>query len=310
MQVAAASIPVVDASQLALPSGGSPCFERLNRLAWRSGFSVSCYGTNISVRTNVPRYLESLCDLLPPSGTPCRDEVVDVMISLWAPAAHLARDDRTRRFTLLYVNDALVARDLDPDAVLRSFERQVQLGVAASCPDRVFVHAGVVGWQGTAILLPGASGRGKSELVRALLRRGATLYSDEYAVIGPDADVEPFARALALRSRSTGKRTRVAPSAIGARVATGPPIAVGLVLFTRYEAGARWNPRRLSPAEVTVGLIENAVAARIAPERVLECVSRVARAAPGLTTCRGDARGAARQVLRALEATSAQPVYV
>lgn len=295
-----ASVAFVDAPALPSPAGGSPCYQRLSRLAWTAGFSVSCYGVNVSVRSNAAWCLERLCDLLPPGCSACRGSVVDSMVSVWVPKPRSGRGDRTRRFALLYVNDALVARDLDLAVVLRSFERQMQLGVATSAPDRVFVHAGVVGWGGRAMVMPGPSGCGKSELVCALLRRGARLYSDEYAVITADGLVEPFARPPVLRRGPTG-RTRIAAATIAARGAREVPIPVGLVLFTRYEGGARWNPRRLSPAEVTVGLIENAVAARIAPARVLASASLIARAAPGLRTRRGDAAGASRRALRALD---------
>src|SRR4051812_15498788 len=52
--------------------------------------------------------------------------------------------------------------------------------VAERAPDHLFVHAGVVGWEGRAIVMPGASFAGKTTLVQAWLEAGATYYSDEF----------------------------------------------------------------------------------------------------------------------------------
>ena len=41
--------------------------------------------------------------------------------------------------------------------------------VAERAPDHLFVHAGVVGWEGGAIVMPGASFAGKTTLVQAWL---------------------------------------------------------------------------------------------------------------------------------------------
>jgi len=57
---------------------------------------------------------------------------------------------------------------------------------------RVFVHAGVVAWQGRAVLIPGRTLSGKSWLVRALVRAGAEYYSDEFAVLDARGRVHPY----------------------------------------------------------------------------------------------------------------------
>jgi predicted ATPase len=44
--------------------------------------------------------------------------------------------------------------------------------VATEAPRRVFVHAGVVGWKGQAILVPGRSYSGKTTLIAALMKAG------------------------------------------------------------------------------------------------------------------------------------------
>ena len=69
------------------------------------------------------------------------------------------------------------------DLILDTLESDLQLHVAEQARRRLFVHAGVVGWKGRAIVIPGRSFTGKTTLVAELVRAGASYYSDEYALI-------------------------------------------------------------------------------------------------------------------------------
>lgn len=85
--------------------------------------------------------------------------------------------------------DAAVLGTLDRIvmAVLRTLDRRGILGT----------HAGVVSFGGQAALLAGPSGRGKSTLSLALLLQGASLLTDEMALIDPGGPtVLPYPRAL------------------------------------------------------------------------------------------------------------------
>jgi hypothetical protein len=62
-----------------------------------------------------------------------------------------------------------------------------------------FLYAGVVAWQGHAIVFPGRSLSGKTTLVREMLRLGATYYSDEFAVVDNSGLVHSFPRPLGIR---------------------------------------------------------------------------------------------------------------
>jgi hypothetical protein len=292
------AIRVVGSDQLALPAGGTPCFEKLNRLPWKQGFSFSSHGVAISVRSNAPRYLDGLRALLPAGAVGHSGLSVDLIFSLWVPTTPSGRG--VRQFALLYLNDGLLARDLDPQRVVHGFDQHARLAIAAFARDRVFVHAGVVGWRGRAVVLPGSSHSGKSELVRALLALGATYYSDEYAIIGPTGEVEPYPRPLSIRRNGTGQPYKLVPEQLGAQVGAAP-LPVGLLLFSRYDPDGRWQPRRLSPAEAAVGLIGNAVAARVSPGLVLRQVSALSRSVPAFETLRGEAEQVAALVLRAAE---------
>jgi hypothetical protein len=289
-----ASIRVVDVGQLAMPAGGTPCFEKLNRLHWTHGFSFLSHGVAISVRSNAPRYLDMLSTRLPPGSAGFPGSRADVIFSLWVPAT--PSGPGARHFTLLYRNDGLVARDLDTQRVIHFFDQHTRLTVAALARDRVFVHAGVVGWKGRAVILPGPSRSGKSELVRALLGLGATYYSDEYAIIGPAGEVEPYLRPLSIRRGGADQRDTIVPARAGATA-----LPAGLLLFSRYHPDARWQPRRLSPAEAAVALISNAVAAQVSPQLVLRQASTLSRLVPAVQTPRGEAHQAAALVLQAID---------
>ena len=194
------------------------------------------------------------------------------------------RDPGIRRFNLVYVNEARLARSLQLDDVLRALESDLAHYVAEHARGRLFLHAGVVGWQGRAVVIPGASMSGKSSLVAALLEAGATYYSDEYAVLDGRGRVHAYPRPLALRDGAaavTAARPRRS-------------LRLGLVLVTRYSAGTRWRPRRLSPGRAGIEMLAHTVAARRRPASALRTLARALVSARALKGPRGDAAEVAR----------------
>ncbi len=102
---------------------------------------------------------------------------------------------------------------MDLEQVMRALESDLQITVALNAKNRLFVHAGVVGWRSQAILIPGRTFSGKSTLVEALVRAGATYYSDEFAVLDSKGRVHPYTRPLSLRENDA-KARRVAAEEI------------------------------------------------------------------------------------------------
>ena len=88
----------------------------------------------------------------------------------------------------------------DPEsAANRLFHAAIKLLMAAR-PDLLWIHGGVVARDERATLLCGPSGAGKSTLVSALIARGWTYFSDEFAVVDPhNATVFPFPIAPSMR---------------------------------------------------------------------------------------------------------------
>jgi hypothetical protein len=235
-----------------------------------------------------PDALQGVVDVLPPGWKPATKPVVDRLYSLVAGDA--APRGQTRRYTLLYEGAARLARTMDHDAVVEALERDLSLYVAEYARGLLFVHAGVVSWQGRAIVLPGPSYTGKSTLVAALLRAGATYYSDEFAVFDRRGRVHPFPRPLSLREQPGGRPKRYAIDALEGGAGT-KPLPVGLVAMTRYRDGARFRPRPLSCGEAVLALLANTVSARRQPDVAFRTLRQVVSGAQAVKGSRGEADG-------------------
>jgi hypothetical protein len=164
----------------------------------------------------------------------------------------------------------------------------------------VFVHAGVVGWKGQAIVIPGRSYSGKSTLVAELVRAGATYYSDEYAVLDARGRVHPFSKPLELRQEGKYEQTKITAAELGGHSGT-KPLPVGLVLMTQFKSGARWRPRKLTAGKAVLEMLFNTVSARRSPEKALAALQRVTMQAEVLKGVRGDAAEVVPSVLKRVE---------
>lgn len=148
-------------------------------------------GLRIGVRSNQGGTLSPVIAQLPSGTQFSASPVVDRLYSI-ADAGD-AEWRGMRRFHLLYSDGALVSRTLKKEELADALDADLRLFVAEWATDRLFVHAGVVGWQDRALVLPGASMSGKTSLVRALLRAGATYYSDDCALLDDEGRVHSFA---------------------------------------------------------------------------------------------------------------------
>jgi len=236
----------------------------------------------LGIRTTDPRVLDALVRRLPPGWTPARTRRVERLYSLIVGGPTGARG--IRRLNLVYVDEVRLARSLELDDVLHAFESDLALYVAEHARGRLFLHAGVVGWGDRAIVIPGASMSGKSRLVAALLEAGATYYSDEYAVLDGRGRVHAYPRPLSLRDGASPP-----PAASTRRRARLAPLPVGLVVVTRYRAGARWRPRALSPGRAGIEMLTHAVAARRRPAAALRVLARALSSARAFRGARGEA---------------------
>src|SRR5260370_33206248 len=128
---------------------------KIDRLGWADGIAFIAYGLRVGVRVSRGDLLNKLTERLPPGWKHAHGQVVDHLYSLVGGGAD--RRDRVRRLNLAYWNLTRIARSRTLDDMLDAFESHLQLTVAEHAPRRVFVHSGVVGWKGKAILFPGLS---------------------------------------------------------------------------------------------------------------------------------------------------------
>jgi hypothetical protein len=268
--------------------------DKIDRLGWAAGLTIRAYGVRIGIRVNDAAVLPRLEASLPPEWKPATSPAVDLLFSVFLGGAGPRRG--VRRYNLLYGNAARLVRFLDTDEVLDVFASYLHLHLAEAARRRLFVHAGVVGWRGRAIVVPGRSHSGKSTLVAALLRAGATYYSDEYAVLDDHGRVHPYAKPLSLRDRQDGKATHYPVEALGAR-AGKQPLPVGLVVMSRYKPGATWRPRPLSPGQGALALLQHTVSARRQPAAALAMLQKVVVQARVLASGRGEAETVAPAIL-------------
>ena len=212
---------------------------KLDRLGWADGMSFNSYSVRVGLRVNDKAILRRLMTRLPPGFKPSGARVVNHLYSLTGFANE--SNGKIRRFNLGYWNLARFARTRDFEDLLDRFESHLQLTVAEYAPRHVFVHAGVVGWKGRAIVIPGMSFSGKSTLVAELLRAGATYYSDEYAAIDEHGRVHPYARDLKIRPTESKAGTAWR----GSRIETAARWSGRFDKFQRRQAlaAARIDPR-------------------------------------------------------------------
>jgi hypothetical protein len=268
--------------------------KKLDRLDWAEGLLLSSFGIRAGVRVSVSGVLPQVLPLLPPGWKKSRKVFVQRLYSLV-----VARDSEragVRRLHVLYADSAPIARAAALDQVLAALETDLHRYTAEAASSMTFLHAGVVGWQGRAIVLPGPSLSGKTTLVREMLRLGAIYYSDEFAVVDDSGLVHPFPRPLGIREDSSYAQTKYSAETLGA--ASGvKPLPMGIAVICKYEAGRRWQPAPLSRGQGALELLRNSVAVRSQPQRTLKRLQKLVSHTVFITGTRGEAREAAASIL-------------
>ncbi len=285
---------------LAPPSESITKTDNLDNFPWEAGTAFISYGLQIGIRVNDPDVLIGLLDYLPPGWEPSPLPVVDKLYSLIVGSGN--------QYHLLYDEEGELERTTELDGVLHALDSHLRLWIGASVQDLLFVHAGVVAWHNRAIVIPGRSFSGKTTLVAALVKAGATYYSDEYAVFDTNGLVHPYPRPLSVRQ---GKRD-MPPARWRDRIRTCPvtelggksgtkPLSVGLILSAQYQSGAQWHPSLISPGEALLALLDNTIVARIRPQFALSILAVVVSDTLAIQAKRGEAQDVAVALLQQLE---------
>jgi hypothetical protein len=223
---------------------------------------------------------------------------VDILYSLRLAAPGQRKGQR--HYHLLYCGSALLARSLELPPLLTTLEQHAELLTAFRAQDCLFVHAGVVGWHGQAIVIPGRSMTGKTSLVKALVEAGAVYYSDEFAVLDKTGLVHPYPRPLSIRGHN-GQPGRKTPIEELGGEAGSESLPVGLIIVTEYQPEAAWRPHQLTPGQALLALMDNTVAARRNPAHSMPILKQAVTGAIALKSKRGEAGDVAPRLLARLE---------
>ena len=178
--------------------------------------------------------------------------------------------------------------------VFRWLCQDIDSTVAQRSNRMLFVHAGVVGWRGLAIVIPGPSHTGKSTLVTELVRRGASYYSDEFAVLDDTGRVYPYRRSPVLR----GDRRHAQHLRLLREDEPAEPLPIGLIVAGAYQPEATWRPTIVRGAQAVLPLIDSTVLVRQEAARVLRIAAQVA---PGVVTLEGPRSDASEVAARLLD---------
>lgn len=197
----------------------------------------------------------------------------------------------------LVLNGAQVSSDSSRPRFFRFFDSLLRITIAEHAVDRVFIHAGVVGWKGRAVVIPANSFCGKTTLVAELVRNGAEYYSDEYAILDPDGLVHAFPRDLSIRYIDGEMReSQLTLEELGG-VQGSVPIPVGIVLLTEYVESAVWNPERLTVGQGMMEVIPHTIPRIFNPEFSLKVLNTSLRDVIILKSSRGEATDLAIELM-------------
>jgi hypothetical protein len=197
----------------------------------------------------------------------------------------LAADDKGTRF--LFLNGEQISYDDSRVRFYKFFNGMLRIVVAEHARDYVFIHAGVVGWQGKALVIPANSFQGKTTLVAELVKNGAEYYSDEYAVLDARGLVHPFPRDLSVRDGSFHEKD-IPVADLGGKVGS-KPIPIGAVLLTGYDEKAEWRPETLTVGQGIMEIIPHTIPRIFNTKFSLKVLNTAVSDAIILKSPRGDA---------------------
>lgn len=197
-------------------------------------------------------------------------------------------------------DETIISPDTE-DRLLDFLETRLRVTVAEFAVGKVFLHAGVIAWNGSAIIIPAKSFQGKTTLVAELVRRGAVYYSDEYAVLDGNALVYPYPKTLSVRGIVDDfTQTEMACEEFGG-TAGSEPLPVGMVLITEFSADAKWQPEILKPGAGIMELLPHTFPTRLNPKFTLNTLNNLANRAIIVKTLRGEANKFAELILEFFE---------
>lgn len=267
--------------------------ETLDRLVWAKEIGISVLGVPIGLRANIETALDQAIDQLPQGRLFALRRSGRTYSIIGSPPS---RRSNHRGFHFLFSEAGCVARSTTWGDIWQALKSDVSTYVALTTQEWLFIRAGVVGWKGYAIILPGNSSCGKTTLVKELIQRGASYYSDEFAVLDRKGFVHPFAGRVSVGCGINSTSTRITAESLAGEVGS-MPLRVKLIIATRYEKAGCWRPEAVSPGNGLLLLLSHTLAARNRPVVVLDILHRAISGAQVLRSSRGDAEEVVQAIL-------------
>lgn len=213
-------------------------------------------------------------------------QLVDRWPSLGLTRVQRADATPTRHLRICSQRGAVLA-EVDGEPAHGGWDRlesELALFAAERLAGLVAVHAAVVARGGRALLVPGASGTGKSTLCVAAAALGVRVLSDEYALVDPATGlVTGWQRPVRVRRRDGSGVDR-----LNLTVPT-PPLPVGAVAAVTHTAADEVAWHDIAASEAVIRLMENTVCARSRPDDALDAALAIARSARNVAGTRGEA---------------------
>lgn len=245
--------------------------------------TVCCYGVEVRLVDDAGLGLcQRLRETLPPEfAAPAAPAAVAVTyrVTLVTPPG----DSATNEF-LITCDDVELCIAGSDDEAYGWLRRDIDQAVARRAPGQLFVHAGVVGWRGVGIVIPGRASIGKSALVVELVRRGAVYYSDVFAVLDAEGRVHPYRGMIGRGAEGNYQDLRLVREEDATQ-----PLPIGLIVNGAYDSEVIWQPRVVRGPHAALALADSTVLPREQAAGIQQLAELVAASAIELRGPRGEA---------------------
>lgn len=232
-----------------------------------------------------------------------RPHLVEELYRRWPPVGLTRHTERPERDAVAFVGlsdswvivpDREESGDHPPLLAWDQLEQSLTVFAAHRLRRLVAVHSAAFAWGDRVVVVPAASGGGKSTLTVAANDAGATVLTDEYTLIDPGTGLVTGWNRSVRMIRDDGSVDRL-------DIATGSdPMVVGLIALVRHDPGEAGPLEPIAATQAVGELLAHTLCARSRPDDSFDAALAVARAAPAVAGCRGEAVEAVAELRRLL----------
>lgn len=263
----------------------------------RGTFRLAIGPVILRIESGLPEIRQALCDLYAHYPASVTGGYYDYDISI-EPAAFGRR--WWRRNATFVVSGERPFLPMRVEHAHAMFEWGVNWLMGSSSHQFLVLHAAVLAKGSHAVLLPAASGHGKSTLAAELVMRGWRLLSDEMALIRADLQLVPLPRPISLKNQSIDLIKARHPSAIigpkardtlkgtvahmrvpeSSLVLAHQTATPALIVFPRWQAGSERSLTPIGQGQAALRLIAQAFNYGILGKEGFDRLCRLVRQAP------------------------------